>query len=57
MPPRDKMIMLLLRANCLADAALKAFEAGDQATAARMTAEMQAAIKEAREIAEGMRAL
>jgi alkylation response protein AidB-like acyl-CoA dehydrogenase len=35
------------RANCLSNAAMQALQAGDHATAARMTAEAQAAIKEA----------
>ena len=56
MPPRDKMIMLLLRADCLSGAAAEAIAAGDMATAARMTMEMQTAIKSAREIAERMAA-
>lgn len=56
MPPQDRLIILLLRAECLSVAATKALQAGNRATAARMRAEMEAAIKEAREIAERMRA-
>ncbi len=48
--------MLLLRVDCLSGAATKALEAGDHVTAARMAAEMKAATKEAREIAERMQA-
>lgn len=57
MPPAHEIILLLLKAERLSSAATQAIEAGDSATAALMTAEMMAALKEARQIAERMRAL
>lgn len=47
---------LLFRAHCLSDAAIKALEGNDYATAARMTAEYKAVITQARGIAERMHA-
>lgn len=43
--------MLMLKANRLAIAAAQALEAGDSGTGARMTAEAEATIQEAEEIA------
>lgn len=48
--------MLLLKAERLSGAATQAIHAGDTATAARMSAEAQAAIREAIEFAERARA-
>lgn len=49
--------MLLLRVECLAGNVATAVQAGDSATATRLTVEMMAAIKEAKEMSERMRAL
>lgn len=46
------MIMLTLEADAAQDAVTEAVEAGDSATALLMTAQMQAKLKEAREINE-----
>ncbi len=54
-PPWQQQVMLLLRVECLFGAAQKALQAGDEATAARMTAEALETIREARELAETAR--
>lgn len=55
MPTWQTQVMLLLRAECRFSAAQQALENGDQANAARFTAEAMDAIREARALAEKAR--
>lgn len=54
-PPWQQQVILLMRVECLFGAAQKAIEGGDEATAARMTAEAIETIGEARRLAERAR--
>lgn len=54
MPLRDKIIVLLLRYECLSGEVAIAVKAGNDATAMTMAIEMEAVAKEAREIMERM---
>lgn len=56
MPLQDRAIMLLLKADCLSTAAIKAIKGGDESTALRMNAELQEVVREAVEIMERMQA-
>jgi hypothetical protein len=48
--------MLMMKVECYTSAAEKAIKAGDSATAARATADIKAAIQQAKELAERARA-
>lgn len=54
MPLRDKIIMLLLRYDCLSGEVAIAVKGGNDATAMTMAIEMEAVAKEARQIMERM---
>lgn len=56
MPPRHRQIMLMLKANCLFDAAIKALEGGNEANAILFSTQAQDALDEARQIEERARA-